>query len=197
MLWWRLARAVSSSMPQWSVRGDPTRVAAQVVSGIGFLGAGVSLREGVNVHGLNTAATLWCSAMVGTFAGAGYWWPSVAAAALVIATNLLLRPLVRQLNSRVLISGDVETQYAVEMTCKGTEEAHVRSLVLHELSQAGLGLRRIDSEDIPGTSKVAVTAQAIAGKRDDVALERIVGRLSLEPHVTAATWQVHHTVVEA
>src|SRR6516225_4838382 len=110
-------------------KGDPTRVAAQVVSGIGFLGAGVILREGVNVHGLNTAATLWCSAMVGTFAGAGYWWPSVAAAALVIATNLLLRPLVRQLNSRVLISGDVETQYAVEMTCKGTEEAHVRSLV--------------------------------------------------------------------
>ena len=197
MLWWRLARAVSSSMPQWSVRGDPTRVAAQVVSGIGFLGAGVILREGVNVHGLNTAATLWCSAMVGTFAGAGYWWPSVAAAALVIATNLLLRPLVRQLNSRVLISGDVETQYAVEITCKGTEEAHVRSLVLHELSQAGLGLRRIDSEDIPDTSKVSVTAQAIALKRDNVALERIVGRLSLEPHVTAATWQVHHTVVEA
>jgi len=148
------------------------------------------------VHGLNTAATLWCSAMVGTFAGAGYWWPSVAAAALVIATNLLLRPLVRQLNSRVLISGDVETQYAVEITCKGTEEAHVRSLVLHELSQAGLGLRRIDSEDIPDTSKVSVTAQAIALKRDNVALERIVGRLSLEPHVTAATWQVDHTVVE-
>jgi putative Mg2+ transporter-C (MgtC) family protein len=177
-------------------QGDPTRVAAQVVSGIGFLGAGVILREGVNVHGLNTAATLWCSAMVGTFAGAGYWWASVAAAALVIATNLLLRPLVRRLNSRVLISGDVETQYTVEITCKGTEEAHVRSLVLHELSQAGLGLRRIDSEDIPDTSKVSVTAQAIALKRDNVALERIVGRLSLEPHVTAATWQVDHTVVE-
>lgn len=43
--------------------GDPTRVAAQVVTGIGFLGAGVILREGINVHGLNTAATLWCSAL--------------------------------------------------------------------------------------------------------------------------------------
>src|SRR3981189_1039413 len=53
-------------------QGDPTRVAAQVVSGIGFLGAGVILREGINVHGLNTAATLWCSAMVGTFAGGGF-----------------------------------------------------------------------------------------------------------------------------
>jgi putative Mg2+ transporter-C (MgtC) family protein len=51
--------------------GDPTRVAAQVVTGIGFLGAGVILREGINVHGINTAATLWCSAMVGTFAGGG------------------------------------------------------------------------------------------------------------------------------
>jgi putative Mg2+ transporter-C (MgtC) family protein len=51
--------------------GDPTRIAAQVVTGIGFLGAGVILREGINVHGLNTAATLWCSAMVGTLAGAG------------------------------------------------------------------------------------------------------------------------------
>src|SRR5277367_4216842 len=50
---------------------SPTRVAAQVVSGVGFLGAGVILREGINITGLNTAATLWCSAMVGTFAGAG------------------------------------------------------------------------------------------------------------------------------
>ena len=178
-------------------QGDPTRVASQVVSGIGFLGAGVILREGVNVHGLNTAATLWCSAMVGVFAGAGYWWPAVVAAGLVIATNLLLRPLVRRLNSRILISGGVETKYTVEITCKGAEEAHMRSLLLHSLSQAGLGLRRIDSEDISDTSKVTVTAQAVAAKRNDAALEQIVGRLSLEPNVTAATWQVERAIAEA
>ncbi len=50
---------------------SPTRVAAQVVSGIGFLGAGIIFRDGFNVHGLNTAATLWCSAAVGLMAGAG------------------------------------------------------------------------------------------------------------------------------
>jgi len=55
----------------FSADSSPTRVAAQIVSGIGFLGAGVILREGINIRGLNTAATLWCSAMVGTFAGAG------------------------------------------------------------------------------------------------------------------------------
>jgi putative Mg2+ transporter-C (MgtC) family protein len=178
-------------------QGDPTRVAAQVVSGIGFLGAGIILREGINVHGLNTAATLWCSAMVGTFAGGGFWEPSVAAAGFVIITNLFLRPLVQRLNNRVLTSPDVETHYTVEITCKGVEEAHMRSLLLHALSQTGLGLRRIDSEDIPDTSKVAVTAQAVATKRNDAALEQIVGRLSLEPHVTAATWQVDRTVPEA
>src|ERR1700761_3192718 len=52
--------------------GSPTGIAAQIVSGIGFLGAGVIMRDGFNVQGLNTAATLWCSAMVGTFAGGGF-----------------------------------------------------------------------------------------------------------------------------
>jgi putative Mg2+ transporter-C (MgtC) family protein len=175
-------------------QGDPTRVAAQVVSGIGFLGAGIILRDGINVHGLNTAATLWCSAMVGTFAGGGFWVPSIAAAGFVIVTNLFLRSLVQRLNARVMTASDAETHYTVEITCKGAEEAHMRSLLLHALSQAGLGLRRLDSKDVPDTSKVEVTAQAVAGKRNDAALEQIVGRLSLEPHVTAATWQVDRSV---
>jgi putative Mg2+ transporter-C (MgtC) family protein len=178
-------------------QGDPTRVAAQVVSGIGFLGAGVILRDGVNVHGLNTAATLWCSAMVGTFAGAGFWVPSIAAAGFVVITNLLLRPLVRLLNTRVMTSTAVETHYTVEITCKAAEEAHMRSLLLHALSQTGLGLRRIDSEDVPDTTKVSVTAQAYAPIRNDAALEQIVGRLSLEPHVSAASWQVDLSIPES
>jgi len=178
-------------------QGDPTRMAAQVVTGIGFLGAGIILREGINVHGLNTAATLWCSAMVGTFAGGGFWAPSIVAAAFVIATNLLLRPLVRRVNSRLVISADAETQYTVEISCRGAEEAHTRSVLLHALSQGGLGLRRIDSEDIPDTSKVTVTAQAVSAKRNDAVLETIVGRLSLEPYVTAAAWHVDRATPEA
>jgi putative Mg2+ transporter-C (MgtC) family protein len=177
-------------------QGDPTRVAGQVVTGIGFLGAGVILREGINVHGLNTAATLWCSAMVGTLIGGNHWPEGVVAAAFVIVTNLFLRPLVRQLNTRLLTATDVEI-HSIELTCKATEEAHIRSLLLHAISQSGLGLRRLDSEDIPDTSKVSVTAQAVAAKRNDTALEQIVGRLSLEPYVTAATWQVDRAVAEA
>jgi putative Mg2+ transporter-C (MgtC) family protein len=177
--------------------GDPTRVAAQVVTGIGFLGAGVILREGINVHGLNTAATLWCSAMVGTFAGAGYLWPSVLAAVFVVGTNYFLRPLVRRINRFSIRPSDGEVQYTVEIACRAAEEAHMRALLLRELTQAGLGLRRIDSEDIPDTSKVTVTAQAVSPRANDGALEQIVGRLSLEPTVSGASWQIDRSTPEA
>jgi putative Mg2+ transporter-C (MgtC) family protein len=53
-------------------RGDATRIIGQIVTGIGFLGGGVILREGLNVQGLNTAATIWCSAAVGSSAGVGF-----------------------------------------------------------------------------------------------------------------------------
>ncbi len=177
--------------------GDPTRIAAQIVTGIGFLGAGVILREGINVHGLNTAATLWCSAMVGTIAGAGFAGPSLLAAAFVIGTNLLLRPLVRLVNRRLPAAGDAETHYTVEIACRGADEAQMRSVLLGAQSQAGLGLRRLDSEDIADTSKVMVTAQAVAARRNDSVLEQIVGRLSLEPNVSAATWQIDRSIPEA
>jgi putative Mg2+ transporter-C (MgtC) family protein len=73
----------------------------------------------------------------------------------------------------------------------------LRSLLLHALAQSGLGLRRIDSFDIPDTANVSITAQAVAAKRNDAALEQIVGRLSLEPQISAATWQVDRAISEA
>jgi uncharacterized membrane protein YhiD involved in acid resistance len=107
------------------------------------------VREGINVHGLNTAATLWCSAIVGTFAGGGYWIPSMVAAGFVVGTNICLRPLIRRVNSRMGISTNTETYYTVTLTCRSIEEAHLRSLLLHALSQSCLGLRRMDSADVP------------------------------------------------
>jgi putative Mg2+ transporter-C (MgtC) family protein len=170
--------------------GDPTRVAGQVVSGIGFLGAGVILREGTNVTGINTAATLWCSAMVGTLAGGGYLAESALAAGFVLVANFLLRPLVRRLNLRVLTATDTETYYQVQVTCRAAEEAHIRALLLHALSGGALGLRQINSEDIPGTANVAVTANAVSAVQSNSTLEQIVGRLSLEPFVSAASWRI-------
>ena len=68
------------------IRADPTRIAAQIVTGIGFLGAGAIIRDGLSVRGLTTAATLWVVAAVGMACGAGYYWPAVAATVLTIIT---------------------------------------------------------------------------------------------------------------
>ncbi|GGY58361.1 hypothetical protein GCM10010326_61230 [Streptomyces xanthochromogenes] len=77
---------------------SPTRVASYVVSGIGFLGGGVILRDGASVHGLNTAATLWCSAALGVLAASGRLDLALIGTAAVLAVHLLLRPAGRLLD---------------------------------------------------------------------------------------------------
>ena len=180
------------------VSGDDssTRVAAQVVSGVGFLGAGVILREGINVTGLNTAATFWCSAMVGTFASAGQLAASGIAAGFVVLTNLFLRPLVRLINKQPRGAVEVETHYSVEVRCQGEQEAHIRALLLQATSGAGLGLRRLTSENLEDSPQVTVSALLVSADRNDSALEQIIGRISLEPFVTAVHWQAARAAAE-
>jgi putative Mg2+ transporter-C (MgtC) family protein len=169
---------------------SPTRVAAQVVSGIGFLGAGVIFREGLNVRGLNTAATLWCSAAVGLLAGAGKLPYAALVAVLVVLVNLFLRSVVRLINRQPLDTSELETRYVVRVVCRAVEEAHIRALILQGVGSGDLHLRELDSTNIEDTDRVEVLATLSTPKRTDGALEQIVGRLSLEPSVTAARWRV-------
>jgi putative Mg2+ transporter-C (MgtC) family protein len=72
---------------------SPTRIAAQIVSGVGFLGGGVILREGGSVKGTNTAATIWCAAAIGSLVGSGFLVPAYLSTLAVIGANLLSKPL--------------------------------------------------------------------------------------------------------
>jgi putative Mg2+ transporter-C (MgtC) family protein len=167
---------------------SPTRVAAQVVSGIGFLGAGIIFREGLNVRGLNTAATLWCSAAVGLLAGSGAHLGATLVAAMIVAVNLLLRPLVRLINRQPHASTELETRYEISVVCRGNSEAQTRALLLQGLSASGLHLHGLESSNIESTDHVRVVAHITTEGRSDAQLEQIVGRLSLEPTVSAARW---------
>lgn len=73
--------------------GDVTRIIGQVVVGIGFLCAGIIFKEGITVHGLTTAVTVWCCSAVGCLAAAGYYTETFIATVAIIAVNLLLKPL--------------------------------------------------------------------------------------------------------
>jgi putative Mg2+ transporter-C (MgtC) family protein len=83
------------------VRADPTRIAAQIVTGIGFLGAGAIIREGLSVRGLTTAATLWVVAAIGMASGAGYYGPAVATTALTIFALWPLRLIAHRMIERI------------------------------------------------------------------------------------------------
>jgi putative Mg2+ transporter-C (MgtC) family protein len=169
---------------------SPTRVAAQVVSGIGFLGAGIIFREGLNVTGLNTAATLWCSAAVGLLAGAGQPAYAALAATFVIFANLGLRPLVRIINRQPIGQTEVDIAYRVRVVCRSPDEAHIRALLLQAAGTGQLSLRRLESIDVENTDRVEVAAHLTAQARSNAMLEQIVGRLSLEPTVSAASWSM-------
>src|SRR5215468_1825082 len=92
------------------------RVIAYVVSGIGFLGAGVIMKQGTDVRGLNTAATLWASAAVGSCAGADMVAQSAALTIFVLAGNTLLRPLVNAIDRIPLSAQSSEATYEISIT---------------------------------------------------------------------------------
>ena len=82
---------ISAYLMEGSSTGDPSRVMGQIVTGIGFLGAGVILHRGTNVKGLTTAATIWCSAALGCLAGFGLYWELASTTVLIILINSVLR----------------------------------------------------------------------------------------------------------
>jgi putative Mg2+ transporter-C (MgtC) family protein len=86
---------------QGGVTLDPTRISAQIVTGIGFLGAGAIIRQGLSVRGLTTAATLWVVAAIGLASGAGYYWAAVVTTALVLLTLWPLRIAVQGIFLRI------------------------------------------------------------------------------------------------
>lgn len=171
--------------------GSPTRVAAQVVSGIGFLAGGVILREGLTVKGLNTAATLWCAAAVGALSGGGYLPHAAMGTLVILLANTVLRPVSNRINQQPLKGSEVQLRYICRLTCQAAEESRLRGMLIQALGVSHLQLRRLRSEDIsdePG--RVEVEAELVTQNRDDDLLERILSRLCLDPAVSSADWRV-------
>jgi putative Mg2+ transporter-C (MgtC) family protein len=168
---------------------SPTRIAAQVVSGLGFLGGGVILREGLNVRGLNTAATIWCSGAVGTLAGAGFPLEALAGTASVLFVHLGLRPVVRWIDARTKTATDVETLYRLRVESVADHDAHIRHILLrHVNGHDKLTLQGMSTEDTDD-KRTVVLADIYAIERNDRAMEEIVARVSIEPEVKAVSWQ--------
>ena len=82
------------------VNNDNLRVLSQVVTGIGFLGAGVIMKDGFTIHGLNSAATIWRSAAVGCLCGYGMWQQAAIAVPVIVAVNWILRNMEQRIDDK-------------------------------------------------------------------------------------------------
>jgi putative Mg2+ transporter-C (MgtC) family protein len=169
-----------------------TQIIAYVVSGIGFLGAGVIMKEGAHVRGLNTAATLWCSAAVGACAGAGLLAEAVALTAFVLAGNTLLRPLVNYINRRPIGAGDTEALYRVHAVCDPADVSDVRDLLFEALAAAHYPIQSIETLS-EGEEQMELAAMLAPTTADAAELDAVVAALEAHDVVESATWTVSTT----
>jgi putative Mg2+ transporter-C (MgtC) family protein len=161
-------------------------VAAYVVSGIGFLGAGVIMREEGNVRGLNTAATLWGSAAIGVCAGADLLLEASPGAGFVLAANTLLRPIVHAIN-REPLDPSVEVTNVVYVIAPRERRKEVLALVEGELMRSNHPIGDLHVHAF-GREEVEIEATLTATSVDRDELDDLVNRLAASPLISQAFW---------
>ncbi|MGV0740775.1 MgtC/SapB family protein [Mycolicibacterium sp. XJ870] len=171
---------------------DPTRVAAQIVTGIGFLGAGVIMKQGMSVTGLNTAATLWATAAVGAMAGAWFWREAIAAAGIIIVANGLLHSVGQRMDRVKTRTGreNSPADYVLDVACRADAEAEVRALILRTVTRPELRLQSLLSTAAKTSDEVRLRAELSADVRDDKIFEDAVASVSLQPEIRSARWAI-------
>jgi len=175
------------------IGGDATgRIASYVVSGIGFLGAGVIMKDGLNVHGLNTAATIWCSAAVGALSGLGLYPQASVVALAIIFTHLIFRPIGQKIAFLTFNkSAASQTEYLLTIGCGIDIENHIRVLLMQMLSSnEKLLLSSLSSDDTVATNTVVIRAIVRAIGQQDSLIERMASRLTIEERVTKISWEI-------
>ena len=155
---------------------DPTRIAAQVVTGIGFLGAGAIIRQGFSVRGLTTAATLWVCAAIGMASAAGYYGAAIATTALVLVTLGPLRFVANRAFARVRVNSG-----RLEVDLRAGAPAGV---VIDTLERAGARLLTLRFHEDGGGRRVVADIDLAVGS----APAALVARLMDDENVLGAEW---------
>jgi len=178
--------------------GDPSRIASQIVTGIGFLGAGVIMKDGFSVQGLNTAATIWCSAAVGSLCALGEFFYASIVTAFVMLTHVVLRPIGHQLNSRSFFKRtNTQFDYLITICCKIEVENYIRVQLMQLLGKDDkLLLKSLTSDDTNDPTSVTITAQITALSQQDNQVERVASRLTIENKITKVSWEIIGTQVD-
>jgi putative Mg2+ transporter-C (MgtC) family protein len=150
-----------------AIRTDPTRIAAQIVTGIGFLGAGAIIRMGLSVRGLTTAASLWVVAAIGLACGAGYYSAALITTGLVV---FLLWPLRTVAYRLFVLVRPEEGRLEVELQQGGSAVP-----VLEELERLEAEIQNLEFQDQPDGRSLLIAVRYRSRRQSHEATERIAG----------------------
>ena len=166
------------------------RIAAQIVSGIGFLAGGVIIRDGFSVRGLNTAATLWCTAAVGTLAGAGFLILAGAGAIGVIVLHTFLRPATNRLDNWVRKHAHTTADYRLRITGRSNLGIELRGAILKTANDLdGISCHALSTTTADRPDDIVLIADLVAIAADDAVIEKLTLGLSEREGVTSAGWE--------
>jgi putative Mg2+ transporter-C (MgtC) family protein len=157
---------------------------------VGFLGGGVILKEGITIRGLTTAAGLWCSAAVGTLAGAGFGLHGAVGTVFVLVVLAVLRPLANWIDDKQRQLAIAEADYQIRVACEAKDSLLARTILLrHVIGHAGLVVTGITTRKKKSRKRMIVLANVHAKQADDKSIQEVVSRLIIEPGVIAARWE--------
>ncbi|HXP91732.1 MAG TPA: MgtC/SapB family protein [Fibrobacteria bacterium] len=164
------------------------RIAAQVVSGIGFLGAGVIMRDGLNVRGLNTAATLWCSAAIGVLSGMGLYAAAAIGAAAILGANLVL-PILSERVDRMEDNRAPGGLFQLRLVCEGAMAGDIRTRLLARLEVLELSVQELRLDNSRDTDRVDILANVLADSGNRSALDEAMTWAAEETGVFTVGWK--------
>ena len=169
-----------------------TRIAAQVVSGIGFICGGAILREGITVRGMNTAATLWCTAAIGTLVGFGQWLPAVVGTASIMVAHVLFRPIAHAIDGLTQGKSETELLYDVKLVCQRMQEGAIRTFLIEQIKAAKMRLQGLTMQDTSSLDQVEMKIHLYSAQQNEQAMNDLVAQLAAKTEVSRVSWGKAH-----
>ena len=164
---------------------DISRIAAQVVSGIGFLGAGVILKDGINIKGLNTAATLWCNAAIGVLCAGGLIIEATIGTAFILFCNIVLRYITQKAHlthKKIEIYDD----YIIKINCEGEKASNIKDMIMQLSNKDFIDLTNIEVTDMElGRVKIVTEIKILSNKKNNI--ESFINKVSNGKDVISAS----------
>ena len=166
-----------------SFNSDITRIAAQVVSGIGFLGAGIIMKDGNNIKGLNTAATLWCVAAIGLMTSSGLLIEASVGTFMVLVSNIILRYL------SILIMNKIQNNnkviYVIKIKIRKGKENVIREEIFKFVDENSINLINVNK----GRNKQFIILKVVIITSRRNLIESFVTKLFLNLYVFDLCWK--------